>query len=55
MISQFKSEMPTLSTVQTAEQLLSYTSTLMAIYVAEILLDQGAMLLPDVYDMFNHK
>ena len=54
-ISELKSEMTDLLTIQSPEQLVSYTITSMAIHVAEVLLDQGAILLPDLYDKFTNK
>lgn len=55
LIFQLKSQLPDLLTLKTAEELVSYTISLISIHVGEVLLDQDAMLLPDIHEMANNK
>ncbi len=53
-MSRLKKELPDSLTIKTVDELLIYTITLTAIYVAEVLLEQDALLLPDVHEMFTN-
>jgi len=55
LISQLKSQLSELTTIKTTEELVSYTMSFISIHVGEVLLDQGALLLPNIYEMFCNK
>ena len=55
LISELKNQLPDPVALKTADQVVSYTISLTAIDVGETLLDQDALLLPDIYETFTHQ
>ena len=55
--SNFSAEIPIAWTGNTenSQELMTYTISLIAIHVGEVLLHQEALLLPDIYEMFCNK
>ena len=55
LVFQIRSTLPEVQKLGTADEVVSYISSEIAIYVGEMLLAQDALLLPDVYEMFQNK
>ena len=55
LIHKIEASLPALSTVTTYADALSYVSSLLATYVGKALLNQTALLLPEVYENFQVK
>ena len=55
LIHKIEASLPALSTVITYADVLTYVSSLLATYVGKALLNQTALLLPEVYENFQVK